>query len=316
MKVAVIGPGAMGCLFAGLLARSGNEVWLLDRSAERAARIARDGILIDGIGGQTHLDVRASTDPADVGRVDTVFVWVKAYDTQQALKSVPAMLSDKTPVVSLQNGMGNLEAIVSAVGRRRAVAGVTSYGATLMAEGEIRHTGVGDTVIGTVDDSAAGSLLTVRELLTASGIQVRTSHDIHGTIWGKLLVNAAINPLTALTRLTNGQLLERDDTRSLLDRVARECAQIASAAGIALEDGDPAQRVRVVCEKTAENRSSMLQDILRGRKTEIDAINGSIVSKAKQIGAHAHLNELLTGLVRALQSSSLRSGTEDPGAFA
>jgi len=300
VKIAILGPGAMGCLFAGLLREAGHDIWVLDKSPERARRLFQGGIQVEGIGGPRVLRVNATSDPREAGPVDLVFVWVKAYDTQKAAEAARPVLAPRTRVVSLQNGWGNLEAIGRVVGPRRLIGGITSIGATWVDAGRVRYAGRGDTVIGVLDKQADDAARRVAGLLSEAGIPTEVSPDVEGVIWSKLVVNAAINPLTALTRLKNGQLLERDETRRLLDAVAEESEGIVVRSGIPLIYPDIRRQVHAVCERTASNTSSMLQDVLRGRRTEVDAINGALVERAGALGLEAPLNEALTRLVRAL----------------
>ena len=300
MKIVIIGPGAMGCLFAGLLTESGHEVWLLDKYPQRAKKLSQTGLQIEGIGGCRIVRLKATDNPYDIAVPDLVFVWVKAYDTLNAIKMVHPILTDHTQVISLQNGLGNLEAIAQMVNPERIIGGITSHGATLIDTGHIRHAGKGDTIIGRMNKQIDDDSLKIANLLSDASIETKVSSDIEGTIWSKLIINAAINPLTAITRLKNGQLLESDETCRLLDLVAEESEKIAKLAGISIAYSDIKSKVYDVCEATAQNTSSMLQDILRGRRTEIDAINGAIVEKARALNINAPVNEMLTCLVKTL----------------
>ena len=301
MKIAVVGPGAMGCLFAALLTEAGHRVWLLDRSAERARKIALSGIHIEGIGGPRTVRLEATGKACVIGAVDLAFIWTKAYDTESAVESARPVLAGHTEVISLQNGLGNVEAIARVVHPSRVIGGITSHGATLLGIGSVRHAGRGDTIIGRMHSQPDCGLQQVAGLLSAAGIETSISRDIDSTIWSKLIVNAAINPLTAITRLKNGQLLANGETRRLLDLVAEESGRIVAQAGIPLAYPDIRDRIYSVCEATDRNRSSMLQDILRGRRTEIDAINGALVDKARALHVEAPVNEMLVCLVKALE---------------
>lgn len=211
-------------------------------------------------------------------------------------------------MISLQNGLGNLEAIAQMVTPEKIIGGITSHGATLIDIGHIRHAGKGDTIIGRVQRSEVMNkridedLYKIADLLSQAKIETEVSADIEGTIWSKLIINAAINPLTAITRLKNGQLLNSEETRRLLDLVAEEAGKIVKLVGISLVYPDIKSKVYDVCKATAQNTSSMLQDILRGRRTEIDAINGAIVAKAKDLNIDAPVNEMLTCLVKTLEN--------------
>ena len=303
MKTMIVGPGAMGCLFAGLLTESGNEVWLLDKHPQRAKKLSQEGLHIEGIGGCRIVSLKVTSNPHDIAVPDLVFVWVKAYDTLDAVKMIHPILTDHTQVISLQNGLGNLEAIAQTVNPDKIIGGITSHGATLIDIGHIRHAGKGDTIIGRMNRQIDNDLLKIANLLSEANIETKVSSDVESAIWSKLIINAAINPLTAITRLKNGQLLESDETRRLLDLVAEEAGKIVKLAGISIAYPDIKSKVYDVCEATAQNTSSMLQDILRGRRTEIDAINGAIVEKAKDLNIDAPVNEMLTCLVKMLENN-------------
>ena len=312
----------MGCLFAALLTEAEHEVWLLDKSAERANKIALSGIHIEGIGGSRIVRPNTTSNPQDIGVVDLIFIWVKAYDTERAVKTVIPILTEHTQVISLQNGLGNVETIAKIVNPRNVIGGITSHGATLLDIGSIRHAGKGDTIIGRIHKQAllrgvarneancceerrklkqSEGLKQIAKLLSAAGIETKISKDIESTIWSKLIINAAINPLTAITRLKNGQLLESIETRRLLDLVAEESEKIVALAGISLAYPNIKNQVYSVCESTAQNTSSMLQDILRMKETEIDAINGALVEKAKALNIEVPVNEMLACLVKIIE---------------
>ena len=221
---------------------------------------------------------------------------------------LPELLGEDTWVVSLQNGLGNLETLSAVVDPGRLLGGATAYGATLVSEGVSCHTGTGDTAIGAVEGTPPDGIELVIEAFRDAGIEVTVAPNLDCVLWSKLLVNATINPLTALTRLKNGELLTSPDTMRLVHAVGTECESVASAAGIKLSYDRLEDRVRYVCEVTARNRSSMLQDVLKGGRTEIDAINGSVLRKAREVGAQASLNEMLVGLVKATEGGPAAEG--------
>ena len=308
MSILVVGPGAMGCLFAGLIAEAGNHVWILDKPGPRAADLARSGIRLEGIGGSRAVSVEAVSDPHHVGAVDMVFLWVKAFDTSSAIEATLPALRTDTDVISLQNGLGNLETMARVVDPGQLIGGTTACGATLLDVGVVRHTGTGETILGRLDGSVDDRLQRAADLLSSAGIPAATSITVESAIWSKLIANAAMNPLTAITRLENGRLLDHPQTRRLLDLVADESKRIASAAGISLAYPDPAEHIRSVCRATATNRSSMLQDILRRGRTEIDAINGALVEKARAHGIGAPINETLCCLVKSIEAAAREDG--------
>ena len=308
MSILVVGPGAMGCLFAGLLAEAGSRVWMLDKPGPRAEGLARSGIRLEGIGGSRVVPVETVNDVSSVGTVDLAFLWVKAFDTASAIEAALPALGSDTDAVSLQNGLGNLEAMARVVDPAQLIGGTTACGATLLDVGVVRHTGTGETILGRPDGSVEERLQRAADLLSSVGIPSAISNTVENAIWSKLIANAAINPLTAITRLQNGRLLDHPETRGLLDLIADESRQIASAAGVSLAYPDVGEHIRSVCKATATNRSSMLQDILRGERTEIEAINGALVRKARALGIGAPVNETLCGLVRSLEAAAREDG--------
>lgn len=304
MKVLVVGPGAMGTLFAGLLAEGGQEVWLLGRRPAVVETIARDGVAIIQGHRRRRIPVRATLRASDAATVDLVLMCVKSYDTLQASRDALPAVGAGTLVLTLQNGLNNVETIASIVGRGRTIAGVTAHGATLLEPGVVRHAGEGDTAIGELNGGETDRLGRVATAFRQAGIDVKISTSVASLLWGKLVVNAAINPLTALLKVRNGQLLASADTRALMSAAAREAAGVAAALGIELPYDDPVERVEAVCRLTAANRSSMLQDVERGAQTEIDYISGAIVRQGEALGVPAPVNWTLTHLVRAIGSTA------------
>jgi len=195
MKITVIGAGAMGSLFACFLHRAGHEVWLLDKDGERVEAIRRSGLTLEDASGTHRLNVSTVTVSAgDIGAADLVIVFVKSYDTAEALHDARPIVREDTRVLSLQNGLNNLETIAAATGKGRLLGGTTAHGATLIAHGRVRHAGSGDTVIGVFGSAGAGELDGVAGLLNGAGIRTAVTGDLTATLWTKLMVNAAINP--------------------------------------------------------------------------------------------------------------------------
>lgn len=309
MKVLVVGPGAMGTLFSGMLALSGHEVWLLGRRPEVVEIIAREGVTLVHSRRKTTVQVKATLQGRDAGAVELVLIFVKAYDTLQASRDALPALGGDTLVVTLQNGLNNVETVASVVGRGRVIAGVTAHGATLLGPGVVHHAGEGETALGELDGGETDRLKWVAAAFGQAGIPVEISESVNSLIWGKLVVNAAINPLTALLRIRNGELLDREETRQLMQAAALEAATVARSLDVALPYDDPVGRVETVCRLTASNRSSMLQDVERGIQTEIDHINGAVAREGEAKGVPTPVNWTLTRLVRALPPSPLGRGS-------
>lgn len=304
MKVVIVGPGAMGCLFGALFTKKKQaEVWLLDNDSKRAKTISESGIIVEGMGQTFTTKVNITSRIKDIPQCDLVILCVKSYDTETVAKTIEPLLSEDTNVLTLQNGLGNIEMIAEIVGFDRVLGGVTANGATLMADGHIRFAGKGETVIGKIGGRLTVPMRSIRELFNKSGFSTRLSKDINGLIWSKLVINVGINALSAITRLNNGRLIESPGTREILSLVVTEAVKVAKKKRIKLIHDDPIQKVESVCRATANNLSSMLQDILKKKKTEVDYINGAIVRQGKSLGIKTPANVILTDLVKSIESA-------------
>jgi 2-dehydropantoate 2-reductase len=308
MKIGVVGPGAMGCLLAGKIALSGNEVLILDHMPERVKIINLQGIIIEGLEGSFQVKVPVTLNPADLLQAEIVLVCVKAYDTQTVAQTLQGLGSGPF-VLTLQNGVGNVETLGKCLPKERILAGITSHGATDLGPGQVRHAGQGDTFIGygfPKDDSDLShdpQLIKVKEVLSEAGFVTQLVPKIENLIWSKLLINIGINALTALTRLPNGKLIEFPGTREILEEAVQEGIWIGKKKGIEFIYPDPLGQVRKVCWLTSANISSMLQDVLKKKRTEIDFINGVIVREGQGYGIPMPVNSLLTCLVKTIEAS-------------
>lgn len=306
MKIAVVGAGAMGSLFGGLLAASGEEVTLVDVWREHVESINAEGLRIKGPGGSRSISVDATTDPSSVGPVDLIILFVKSYDTIEATRDALPMVSEDTVFLSLQNGLGNIEKILEVAGSGRVIPGTTAHGCTLIGPGEIFHAGRGPTIIGELDGQVSERVRGIGDALERAGFETVISEAIRGALWSKVLVNVGINPLTALTGLRNGELLDYPEIKGVMAGAVEEAIRVAEALGVDLGDGGHVEKVYGVARATASNRSSMLQDVERGRRTEIDALNGAIVDSAGRLGLKVPVNETLTAAVRGLEIARSR----------
>lgn len=304
MKIAVVGAGALGCLISGLLkSRTREDVWLIDRSAERARGIRDGAVRIEGLSGSFCAKLAISGSSKEVGAVDLAIISVKSYATEDACKSIKDLVNDKTHVLTLQNGIGNVQVLNDYFGADKVIAGVTSHGATLLEPGHARHAGKGETIIGRADGRVLGFVRDAAGVLTKAGFETKISRDIDSVIWSKLIINAGINAVSAITRLPNGRLIEHDGARDVMRSSVQEAVKVAKRKRIKLAYDDPIQKVESVCKGTASNISSMLQDVLNKKRTEIDYINGAIARQAKALGIQTPVNDTLTNLVRAIESS-------------
>lgn len=313
MKIVVVGPGALGCLKAGFLKhRTKEEVWLLDKSADRSRKIADDGIKIEGISGNVTVRLNTTSDPKDIGIADIVIICVKSYSTEDACRSIKDIVGENTCVLTLQNGIGNIQVLNDHFGPDRVIAGITNHGATLLGTGHIRYAGRGDVIIGKSDGKLSGMLKNIGAVLTKAGFETKVSKDIDSVIWSKLIINVGINALTAITRLNNGRLIEYEESRFLLRSAVQEAVKVVKRKRIKLAYDDPIQKVESVAKATGGNVSSMLQDILNKKRTEIDFINGAIVRQAKAFGIPTPVNEVLANIVKVIESSYDKMLADNP----
>lgn len=289
-----MGAGALGS-FLGAALSSENEVVLIARAAHAAA-IRKNGLRIEGIT-EGQFEVDATSRVTAAADAEVVLLTTKAYDTRAAARELQKV-GGTAPVLTLQNGLTNIPTLLRELPARPILGGSTTHGVTMLRPGAIRHAGAGDTYIGAAraDETLVASTV---KLFTAVGIQAQAAKDLTTTIWQKAVVSAAINPVTAVLGQPNGEVLRRPETMLLSQSAAREAAAVGKAHGAHLH-GDPWPAVARVLKATADNRSSMLQDIEAGRRTEIDAINGEIVRLGRVHKVRTPVNASLVALVKAL----------------
>jgi len=303
MKITIVGPGAIGSLFGLSLMKTREDVHFLDHNQKRVQKLKKDGIKIEGVSGNQHANIQITDDPGQIGSSDLVVVCVKSYDTEEAIKRSKPLIGEGTMVMSLQNGIGNIQILEDEVGEEKVIGGITNQGANVKDWGHIIHAGRADTIIGKRDKKVLGPIRDVAKLFNKAGFPTKISKDIDGIIWSKLIINVGINALTALTRLNNGRLLDYDGTRSIMKKLVSEAVKIAKRKRVKLIYDDPIQKVELVCRATAKNVSSMLQDIKNRKKTEIDFINGAIVRQGANYNISTPANEMVTNLIKTIEDS-------------
>jgi 2-dehydropantoate 2-reductase len=296
MNIVVLGAGAIGSLFGALLSKK-NNVILIGRTSHVNA-IRKNGLSIDG---KTQLNVNVSAvDSVDTVpfSVDLLIVTVKSYDTKSAIDQAKQIIHDKTVVLSLQNGLDNIKAIEHVVERRQIIAGVTTHGAFFSKPGCIKHTGVGKTVLGELDGESSERIKNIENIFNLTGIKTVISKEIIREMWVKAVINSCINPLTAFFGCRNGYLLENPILEKIVENVCEESTGVANAYGVKLSYLDMVNKTKEVIRETSENYSSMLQSIRKGKKTEIDSINGTLVNIGRTYNIDVPLNEILVSLVK------------------
>ena len=294
MKSAILGAGAVGCYYGGMLARAGREVVLIGRPAHVEA-INRDGLDMETQTFREHVGVAARTDPGGIAGASMVLCCVKSTDTAQAAAEMAPHLAPGAIVLSLQNGYDNAERLQAALGRP--VHPAVVYVATEMAgPGHLRHHGRGELVIGPFD----GGTEVVAEFALA-GVPVTVSDNVAGALWAKLIINCAYNALSAITQLPYGRIVQGEGVAAMMEDIVAECLAVAQADGIAVP-GDIRAAVAGIAVSMATQVSSTAHDVARGKPSEIDHINGYVVRRGAALGIATPVNRALHALVKLLES--------------
>jgi 2-dehydropantoate 2-reductase len=295
-NILIVGTGALAALFAARLSQAGHRVTMLGTWREGIDALNRDGArLVNSQGKESRYPVHATDNPQECVGASHAIVLVKAWQTEHVADQLKDCLAIDGIALTLQNGLGNRETLIQSLGLPRVALGITTTGATLLGPGLVKTGGEG--VISLERNQA---LSPMEEALRSAGFNIEVVEDAQSLIWGKLVVNAAINPLTALLKVKNGELVKRPSAREMMKTLAEETAQVANAEKVDLPFKDPITAVEDVANKTAANTSSMLQDVLRGAPTEIDAICGAVVNIARRHGIQTPANWTCWHLVRAL----------------
>jgi 2-dehydropantoate 2-reductase len=301
-KVAVVGAGAVGGYFGGVLARAGAPVIFIGRPAFADA-VKQNGLFLDTVQFQERVKVEASTDPAAARGAEIVLFCVKTTDTAETARSLAKVLSKDAVIISMQNGVDNAEQIEAASGMKALPAAVY-VAASVPASGTVKHVGRGDLVVGPQNEITQR----VAAVFTRAKVPCRISENLAGELWTKLVWNCALNALSALGKVTYGEILASADAKQLLETTVYEVLAVAKASGIqpaGLEDPNAALAgAYKVAESMAATRSSTSQDMMRGKKTEIDSLNGFIVRRARELNVPAPVNHALFTLVKLAERNS------------
>ena len=296
MNIVILGSGAIGSLFGGILSKL-NNVILVGRSSHINA-IRKKGLDIEG---KTQMNVKILSEES-VDKVtflpDILILTVKSYDTYSAISQAKQLIDDNILVLSLQNGLDNIDKIEKIVDRRQLIVGVTTHGAFFSEPGVVKHTGKGQTILGELNGQKTKRIESIVDAFNKAGIETIASGDIIREIWVKAILNSSINPLTTLSSCKNGYLLENPILEKIVERVCRESTNIANAYGINLSYENMIKKTKEVIRNTSDNYSSMLQSFKKGKKTEIDSINGKLVDVGKRHDIDTTMNEILTYIVK------------------
>jgi 2-dehydropantoate 2-reductase len=298
-KVAIVGCGAMGSVYAGLMASAGHEVFGITLWPDHAAAINAHGLRVQGASGDRTVAIRASTTTDGIGLCDLVIVATKAYDIDAAAQSVPPLLGPDTPVQAIQNGLGSAERVAAVVGPDRVAVGVVGgFGASIPAPGHAHHNGMEMIRFGAYAGMSRARLEASAQPWTSAGFKVALFDDIGRMVWEKLIMNVAFSGTCCLTGMTLGEVMTSEYAWKVAEACSREAVAVAAAAGIRLDVGDPIAHVRRLAGKIPFARPSTLLDQMAGRRCEIDAINGAIPRVGRQFGVAAPVNEMVVALVK------------------
>jgi 2-dehydropantoate 2-reductase len=304
MKIAVVGCGAMGSVYAALLGTAGHEIWAIDSWKEHVGAIKANGLHLEGASGDRTVRVNATTDAADAGPCDVVILATKAMHVEKAARSMQPLLRPDTIVLSIQNGLGGPDTAARVLGRERVLVGVVGgFGASMKAPGHAHHNGWELVRLGELAGPISPRLEAVAEIWRSGGFRVKCFDDIDQLIWEKLICNVCFSGTCAITQRTIIEVIDDADAWQIASRCATEAFNVARARGIKLDFTDPVTYVRAFGMKIPNARPSMLLDHMAGRMSEIDAINGAIPLAAKTAGFNAPYNEVVSALVRAKERS-------------
>ncbi len=300
MKVAVVGCGAMGSVYAALLADAGHEVWAIDHWKEHVDAMKANGLRLEGASGDRTVRLNATMNPADAGPCDLAILSTKSMHVEKAAQSMKPLLHDDTVVLSIQNGLGGPDTAARVLGRERVLVGVVGgFGASMKGPGHAHHNGWELVRLGELAGPITPRLEKVAQVWQSGGFRVKCFDDIDQLVWEKLICNVCFSGTCAVTERTIIEVIEDPDAWLVASGCATEAYNVARARGIKLDFTDPVAYVHAFGMKIPKARPSMLLDHMAGRMSEIEAINGAIPVAAKAVGIAAPYNEVISALVRA-----------------
>jgi len=315
MRTYMIGSGAMGSFYGGLMARAGFDVTLIDLRADHIGLIERNGLIVEGVRGKHVIRLPARTDHAGLAPVDLAIIFTDANATRDAARIAAQVLKPEGFALTLQNGIGNVEALTAELGAARVVAGVTMNSGALPEAGRTAYTNAGMTSIGELDGRTSARIEEVARMFNSAGIETKVIADPMAEIWTKFVLNCAINALTAITGLRSGEIYRTPEVNALQDRLIDEILAVVERKGVHLTEANPRKKIKEHC-RVRYNRPSMMQHIEQGRRTEIDALNGALVREAKALGLAVPYNEAVVAVVKGLEKSRRQLLHEPPRDYA
>ncbi|PWT75291.1 MAG: hypothetical protein C5B46_02790 [Proteobacteria bacterium] len=315
MRTYMIGSGAMGSVYGGLLKDAGFDVTLIDPRVDHVERIQREGLIVEGVRGRHRVRLPALTSHTGLSKARFAVIFTDTNSTRDAARTAAEVLEPEGFALTLQNGIGNVEALVEALGKGGVVAGVTMNSGALLEAGRVSYTNAGLTSIGELDGRSTTRIEEVARMLNQAQIETRVIDDPMSQIWTKFVLNCAINPLTAITGLRSGEMYRTPEVNALQDRVLDEILMVVERKGIRLAEPDIRKKIKAHC-RIRYNRPSMMQHVERGQQTEIDALNGALVREAKALGLAVPYNEAVVAVVKGVERSRRQLLHEPPRDYA
>jgi 2-dehydropantoate 2-reductase len=305
LKIVIIGAGAMGSLFAGYLAANGLDVWAFDIWKEHVAAIQKNGLQMTRTSGSRRVRLHATSDPAEPGQADLAVVFVKHGTTREAVRNALPMIGPRTLILTLQNGIGNVEILQEIVPDEQICFGLTTLTSELLGPGRIEESfqGRGETFFWPLTGNVDSRVSEVGRLFNAAGIHTEISSDVQLRIWKKLVVNACYNTLAAILRLKVGDIIDRPDIWPLMNGIVGEITLVARQKGIPLAQKEALGFLKQVGEEARPHVPSMLVDVSRKHKTEIECLNGAIIREARHLGIPAPFNQAVYAIVRVIEET-------------
>lgn len=309
MKIAIIGAGAMGSAFGAVLCRAGLDVTLIDVSMPTIDALNKNGLKVENKAGALDtIKINATLNASDVGVADLVILFVKCYHTESAVKNASPLIGKKTTVLSLQNGWGNAPRIGEIIGAEKVIVGVTYHSATVVGPGHIRHSGTGPTNIGEMDGRSSTRIAQIAEVFSKAGLETKASTTVIKEIWSKLALNVCTLPTSALLRFCADELVKHEGTMNLMRTLLAETVEVAKAQSIDVDFNERWESITGLLNRISPGaKSSMLQDVEAGRRTEIDVINQAIVTAGRKFKIPTPANETMVNMVRALEETFKKS---------
>jgi len=305
MKIVIVGAGAIGRIFGVYLSRQNHSVIFIEKKEEVVEAINHQGLGFMAYGAEemgevVYTPAEAVSDAKLVEQCNFILLTVKSFDTLSAIRPVEHLISEQSPLLSLQTGLGNLETMEKVVGPESIIGGFTFMAGTSLDPGVVRHGGSGKTYIGELDGTESERTRMISTTLTECGLECELCQRIIGRLWCKVIIYSAINPLSSILRVKNGQLLENMESIELMKRLVDEGINVAQAHSIDLVYPNLYELLFDSCNNTRDNLSSMLQDIINGNRTEIEALNETITRYGDEKGISTSTHKTVTELVKLM----------------